>query len=298
MPEPLYFFLFSISFLTKPHTALITHQDHPPSTIISKLMNSKLFIIPTILIIFIATSQTCHGQIEEQYYNCTSNYTCGQVARNLSYPFWGGNRPQYCGHPAFELKCQDDEYPTLNIGNRDYRLLGVNQSSYRISIARLDLWESYCTKDLSDVALTSDSFQHNEMVRGLFIFYNCTRAFPNFTCNVDGRESGGFYEYQLSSMEEVIGLNSSCSQRIVVLVMRAALNELLSKTLTLQDVLKMGFEVQYDAENTDCSRCEGSGGICGYHSSRFEFICHCRDGPCGITCSNPGTNRIPFHRRF
>ena len=127
-----------------------------------------------------------------------------------------------------------------------------------------------------------------------------TRAFPNFTCNADGRESGGFYAAQLF-MEDVERSNSttiSCNQTILVTVMRAALNELLSKTLTLQEVLKLGFEVQYDAENTNCSRCEGSGGICGSDSSGFEFMCHCRDGPGGITCSNPGTNRIPFHRRF
>ena len=125
-----------------------------------------------------------------------------------------------------------------------------------------------------------------------------TRAFPNFTCNVDGRESGGFYANQ-SLVEEGERLNSmtiSCSQRIAVPVIEEALIKLLSKTLSLQEALKMGFEVQYDAENTDCSRCEGSGGICGSDSS--GFMCHCRDGPGDRTCSNPGTNRIPSHRRF
>ncbi|GFS32374.1 hypothetical protein Acr_00g0022370 [Actinidia rufa] len=272
--------------------------------ITSKFMNSKLLIIPRILIIFITTIQTCHGQFKEQYYDCVSSYTCGQVARNVSYPFWGGGRPHYCGHPAFELKCQDGDYPTLNIENRDFRVLGINPSSHRISIARLDLWESYCPEVLSNFTLTINLFQYNDMSRGLFIFYNCTpemtRAFPNFTCNADGRESGGFYAAQLL-MEDVERSNSttiSCSQTILVTVMRAALNELLSKTLTLQEVLKRGFEVQYDAENTACSRCEGSGGICGSDSSGVEFMCHCLDGPGGRTCSNPGTNRIPFHRRF
>ncbi|GFZ12227.1 hypothetical protein Acr_23g0006120 [Actinidia rufa] len=268
--------------------------------IISKFMNSKLFILPTILIIFITSIQTCHGQFEEQYYNCTSNYlyTCGQVAQNLTYPFWGGSRPQYCGHPAFELKCQDHDYPTFNIGNHEFRVLGINLSSYRISIARLDLWENYCTPDLSNITLSpSDLFRYNDMVRGLFIFYNCTpemtRAFPNFTCNVDGRESDGFYTDLLLLGQEVEGLDwpanaMSCSQMIAVPVMRVALNELLNKTLALQDALKWGFEVQYDAKTADCLRCEGSGGICGSDSTGIEFICHCRDGTRRGTCQNSG----------
>ncbi|KAJ4841500.1 hypothetical protein Tsubulata_033671 [Turnera subulata] len=39
--------------------------------------------------------------------------TVDRVVRNISYPFWGRNQSRHCGHPAFELTCQENQYPII-----------------------------------------------------------------------------------------------------------------------------------------------------------------------------------------
>ncbi|XP_058193719.1 LEAF RUST 10 DISEASE-RESISTANCE LOCUS RECEPTOR-LIKE PROTEIN KINASE-like 2.1 isoform X3 [Rhododendron vialii] len=249
----------------------------------------------TILLILISVAfPTCYSQEDGPYYNCVRNFNCGQTIRNVSYPFWGGDRPQYCGHPSFELMCQNNEYSTIEIDNRAFRVQKINQSNRTITLASSDLWESHCTRDLQNITLDDNVFTDGPINRDLLLFYNCTsgdgRTIPeNFTCKIGDVESHGFYADTtlFNELENTLYATISCNQSVEVQVFRETMTEILGKSLALEEGLRRGFDVVYDANiETSCARCEGSGVICGSNSS--QFACHCRDRTDPVTCQSPG----------
>ncbi|THG19857.1 hypothetical protein TEA_020953 [Camellia sinensis var. sinensis] len=223
----------------------------------------------------------------------------------MRYPFWGDGRPQYCGHPQFQLKCQNTEYPTVTINDRSFQVLGINQSSHVMTIARIDLWDSYCTQNLSNISLDGNFFWYSQAVRDLFMFYDCTQnnftrgLSNNFTCTnlgSDGGKSLGFYADESLLRALLLGNVTKfegvlCRVSVEVPVLRVALDELSSKSLSLQEALNQGFEVVYYAENAACLGCEESGGICGSDSSSLVFVCHCQDHTHPRNCRNDGASR-------
>ena len=67
-------------------------------------------MIVTITLIHFPTSFLADN---EPYLTCEAPFNCGNLV-NLSYPFWGSNRPNYCGHPSFQLDCGSN-VPQMNI---------------------------------------------------------------------------------------------------------------------------------------------------------------------------------------
>ena len=53
---------------------------------------------------------------DERFVDCSRPFDCGRI-KNISYPFWGGNRPEYCGIQGVELRCCDNEYLLLVLKN-------------------------------------------------------------------------------------------------------------------------------------------------------------------------------------
>ncbi|CAL5326926.1 unnamed protein product [Camellia sinensis] len=258
------------------------------------------------ILIFTAISKPCYGQVNQQYNVCNQTYSCGSNIHNMRYPFWGDGRPQYCGHPQFQLKCQNTEYPTVTINDRSFQVLGINQSSHVMTIARIDLWDSYCTQNLSNISLDGNFFWYSQAVRDLFMFYDCTQnnftrgLSNNFTCTnlgSDGGKSLGFYADESLLRALLLGNVTKfegvlCRVSVEVPVLRVALDELSSKSLSLQEALNQGFEVVYYAENAACLGCEESGGICGSDSSSLVFVCHCQDHTHPRNCRNDGYRKL------
>ncbi|KAI8528676.1 hypothetical protein RHMOL_Rhmol12G0166000 [Rhododendron molle] len=162
---------------------------HSPSSAAASAAATTAILLIVVSVAF----SPCYSQLEdEQYYTCVQNFSCGQTT--VSYPFWGDGRPPSCGHPSFGLTCRNNEYPTIKIDNRDFRVLRIDQSKTTMTLDSLDLWKGYCTQELHNITL--DDRQIN---RVLFLFYNCTLEgttieIPRtFLCEIGGVESHGFY---------------------------------------------------------------------------------------------------------
>ncbi|KAF7123150.1 hypothetical protein RHSIM_Rhsim12G0142500 [Rhododendron simsii] len=264
---------------------------HSPSSVTVITTTTKILLI-LVSVVF----SPCYSQLEEeQYYTCVHNFSCGQTIQNVSYPFWGGpDGRQTCGHPFFELKCQNNDYATIEIDKQAFRVLKINQSSRTITLVSSDLWESesHCTRALQNITLDDNLFAYGPINRGLLLSYNCTsgdgRSIPNnFTCEIGGIESVGFYADKtlFNELHNSLYATISCNQSVEVQIFRETMAEVLEKPWTLEDGLRRGFEVTYDAHiETACGRCEGSGGICG--SNLSEFACHCRDRTDPVTCQS------------
>ncbi|KAG5522588.1 hypothetical protein RHGRI_034671 [Rhododendron griersonianum] len=289
-----------LTILTKPY---LPHPPTSPSLDMhspSSVAAAAATTITAILLILVSVAfSPCYSQEDELYYTCVHNFnfSCGQAIQNVSYPFWGGDRHRLCGHPSFELKCRNNEYPTIEIDNRDFRVLRIDQSKNTMTLASLDLWESYCTQELHNITLDDKLFTYGQTNRVLFLFYNCTSEAttieipPTFPCEIGGVESHGIYADETLFNAFKNNLSTSCTKSVEVQVFRETLDKLLvpEKSLTLQEVLHGGFEVEYDVDKAGCARCEVSGGICG--SNLSEFACHCRDRTDPATCQNTGNGR-------
>ncbi|XP_059640717.1 LEAF RUST 10 DISEASE-RESISTANCE LOCUS RECEPTOR-LIKE PROTEIN KINASE-like 1.2 isoform X1 [Cornus florida] len=250
------------------------------------------------LLLFITTFSTSQSEDHEMFSECRNQtYNCGQNIKGIGYPYWGDGRPQYCGHPLFQLKCQNNDYPVIDIDDHTFRVLGINSSGYTITMARLDLWDNHCPQTLTNITLNTTFFGYPSTVRNLYIFYNCTSNFTidfvirnNFTCDFDGSsESNGFYADESFLRIQLNGsYGTSCEDGIEVSVLKTSLDGLWNGSVNLQKALNLGFEVIYNTDDFQCAACETSGGTCGFNLATREFVCFCHDQPHRRTCQDRG----------
>ncbi|XP_059639403.1 LEAF RUST 10 DISEASE-RESISTANCE LOCUS RECEPTOR-LIKE PROTEIN KINASE-like 2.1 isoform X1 [Cornus florida] len=250
------------------------------------------------LLLFITTFSTSQSEDHEMFSECRNQtYNCGQNIKGIGYPYWGDGRPQYCGHPLFQLKCQNNDYPVIDIDDHTFRVLGINSSGYTMTMARLDLWYNHCPQTLTNITLNTTFFGYPSTVRNLYLFYNCTSNFTidfvsrnNFTCDFDGSsESNGFYADESFLRIQLNGNDgTSCEDGIEVSVLKTSLDGLWNGSVNLQKALNLGFEVIYNTDDFQCAACETSGGTCGFNLATREFVCFCHDQPHRRTCQDRG----------
>ncbi|XP_044467752.1 LEAF RUST 10 DISEASE-RESISTANCE LOCUS RECEPTOR-LIKE PROTEIN KINASE-like 2.1 [Mangifera indica] len=110
-------------------------------------LSPSLCLFSTITIIFILVQvPTSVSTIDAKYENCSAPFPCATL-ENLEYPFWGGGRPEFCGHPVYELNCQG-EVAEITIMAKNYgeiyRVLEVNNVSWTLTVAIEDYWDNIC----------------------------------------------------------------------------------------------------------------------------------------------------------
>ncbi|THG16105.1 hypothetical protein TEA_018931 [Camellia sinensis var. sinensis] len=77
---------------------------------------------------------------------------------NISYPFWGGNRPDYCGHPNFGLDCQGD---ALRITIQSaYRVLAIDTTTRTLTVVREEFWNNTCPTQFQNTTLDTAHFTY------------------------------------------------------------------------------------------------------------------------------------------
>lgn len=126
------------------------------------------------------------------YHSCgNTTFDCGSVA-GIGYPFRGHGEPEYCGYPGLDLHCQDG-IATVYINNIKYRVLDIDQATQTMKIARKDILESVCPKDLVSTTLDNSLFEYASSVVNIDFVYNCstwfgliTSLFPIPSCNISG----------------------------------------------------------------------------------------------------------------
>ncbi|GLT61082.1 hypothetical protein SLA2020_338130 [Shorea laevis] len=74
-------------------------------------MDVHLSVSMIIFCFFLTILPPSYCDEDDRFAVCNRTYTCGSV--NISYPFWGGDRPEYCGHQGHKLSCTNHEYPVL-----------------------------------------------------------------------------------------------------------------------------------------------------------------------------------------
>ena len=244
-------------------------------------MNSHYLALSSLITLFffltILTPSYCTAV--ERFVECSIPFDCGRI-KNISYPFLGGDRPDYCGFPEFKLGCRDDEYPIIRFEELEFRVLNINQSHLIMTIARLDLLNGPCpsTPKFVNTTLDFNNFDyHTTTDQNLTLFYGCPFG-------VGGLDKANYFpcgglDYTTNyfvneSFERIPELLEKCHENIKVPILRTA-----NESVGLQNVLNQGFDVDYRNDQLiTCLGCKASGGFCGFNSSSHPFVCFCRDG--------------------
>ncbi|KAF7811287.1 LEAF RUST 10 DISEASE-RESISTANCE LOCUS RECEPTOR-LIKE PROTEIN KINASE-like 1.4 isoform X1 [Senna tora] len=257
----------------------------------------RLTISVSFLIITITLCQIprCFCSVGEKYYtDCSSSFDCGNL-KNLSYPFWGPNRPAYCGHPDFKLSCSG-EVAEITIMFESFRVLEVNNSDYSLRVVRTDFWNNACPTLIMNNTIYCTLFDYGSDSYNLTLFYDCPSSLPlslsdsdvpstQFNCSINGTEMIDYFMTgdMLESADEIMG---TCKSTVIVPILESHV-KVLEANLTVENlkaVIDNGFGLKWKANNSQCYDCQKSGGHCGYDLSSEGFTCFCRDGSFPSTC--------------
>ncbi|CAO2832266.1 unnamed protein product [Amaranthus hypochondriacus] len=114
-------------------------------TLISMLMTQL------IMISLIVVPSSLSKAENAKYTACSTLYSCGKI-KNISYPFWGGNRPEFYGVSELKLNCLTNaDYPTISVyknGDIGLSVVNINSSSQIISVSRQNLLERCYLQDI------------------------------------------------------------------------------------------------------------------------------------------------------
>ncbi|XP_041003273.1 LEAF RUST 10 DISEASE-RESISTANCE LOCUS RECEPTOR-LIKE PROTEIN KINASE-like 1.3 isoform X2 [Juglans microcarpa x Juglans regia] len=235
-----------------------------------------------------------HANDNEQYGNCTERFDCAS-AKDIGYPFWGSNRPAYCGYPGFELDCSGDD-PHINISFIKYRVLEVVEESRTLKVARADYWKMTCPPTIVNTTINFSIFSYPSSLVNLTLYYECSlpSSLPNlpnqldqmairFSCPING--SAGATNYYSNSIVDLLG---ACKYNVKVPVVTPAAPISLTEE-ALIEAIDGGFMLEWNASNSNCDGCQRSGGLCGFNTSTNVFACHCANGTFPFTCGSTTT---------
>ncbi|XP_020998761.1 LEAF RUST 10 DISEASE-RESISTANCE LOCUS RECEPTOR-LIKE PROTEIN KINASE-like 1.2 isoform X1 [Arachis duranensis] len=228
------------------------------------------------------------------YTDCAP-FTCGTF-KNISYPFWNSNQPDYCGHPRFKLDCQQDQV-TINIKSQKFDVIDIDQNSQSLKIARFDLYNDPCSRDNTNVSLDNDFFKFTSNDGNITLVYDCDppsywsdisfKYFGMFNCSIYGGDPSAAYLVLMENLGVIFDMGCK------FIIVPALVKDILSFN---NYALNNGFEVGWSGVNeTLCDSCKQSGGRCGHNASLNEFICFCRNNqqPYGGICSNSSLSQSP-----
>ncbi|XP_059451279.1 LEAF RUST 10 DISEASE-RESISTANCE LOCUS RECEPTOR-LIKE PROTEIN KINASE-like 2.7 [Corylus avellana] len=229
---------------------------------------------------------------DEQYLNCSKPFDCAGI-EGLSYPFWGSNRPSYCGHPAFELNCSDG-VPLIKITFMNYRVLQVENVSRTLQVAREDYWNTLCPATIVNTTINSTIFGYASTTVNLTLYYDCPTSSATipltdttqFDCSINGSDAKNYYTN--NTIANLIGSSfGSCAYNVKVPVLQSQPRS--GNLSALEEAIDGGFILGWNANNSLCDGCKATGGQCGHNTSTSEFACHCANGTFPSTCALTAT---------
>ncbi|KAH0705757.1 hypothetical protein KY285_012538 [Solanum tuberosum] len=261
-----------------------------------------------LLILVPCTIPSCYSYLfEGESVNCEGAYNCGNI-RGVNYPFWGGgSRSRLCGNDNLYLQCEDNQ-TTLSvpyffrnkIGYKpsEFHVLMINQSSFRMKTVHDNHWKNVCPESSSLYSLYKynttliNGLRYVRGTRFINIHYGCSpevlstvQVQSNISCFIIGTINTGVF-FTDEFVTNVLG----CSFSILVPLVSTAYNKLWDATITLQEAVNEGFEVDYSDALGGCLACQDSGGIC---ELSLEFRCRCGDTTHPSTC--PDNAKLPAY---
>ncbi|KAM5579575.1 LEAF RUST 10 DISEASE-RESISTANCE LOCUS RECEPTOR-LIKE PROTEIN KINASE-like 2.4 [Rosa sericea] len=233
-----------------------------------------------------------------EYGNCSQPISCGSVKSNISYPFWGENRAEYCGKSGYEVTCQANA-PMITMRNITFRILDMSNST--VKVARQDYWGTICPSTYEPTNLDLSLFTYSSGLLNVSFWYGC-----NATVTVTGNShvcnssvtATYLTQTRASNVADDPVTTGACQYKVLVPVFESATEALDNNATDIETAIDGGFEL--DVLNADtglCNDCLLSGGVCGQSTTGAnEFMCFCQTTSSTTTCtenSSPTPNSAP-----
>ncbi|KAG7589156.1 Protein kinase domain [Arabidopsis suecica] len=187
---------------------------------------------------------------------CESQFQCGNIT--AGFPFWGGNRPEVCGHPLLELRCLDN-ITSLTISDHLYHVLSINHTYNTLRIARTDFLQSICLSPFpfANATLPPEIFNILPSYKSVTL-YRCYPVLPDlarYGCPAIGSVSVS------NNLENPV----NCEARFVVNVPTSFVTKEIKLNITnLVSDIRNGFEVKLKIDENSCQECSSSHKYCGF----------------------------------
>lgn len=161
-----------------------------------------LFILIKILIFFCKT--------DARFKNCGNEFVCGSII-HMKYPFWGVNRPNYCGKLGYKIDCDNGTIPVIEVKSLNYRVLDVNYQLQTLMVARMDYWGEICPARLINTTIDFTCFNYTTDTRILTLGYDCPLSksqstFQEYSCTINGTKTNVTYAPSIPCNQSVFGL--------------------------------------------------------------------------------------------
>lgn len=249
----------------------MNHHPHP----------SSLFYLLTVFI----SIKLSPLFADQRYIDCRQMINCGDFT-NITYPFSGVNRPNHCGQPGLELECKDDVLE-ITIRSLKYRVLEINSQERTLTVARSDYWDTLCPTELRSTVLNFTLFDYGSGVKNITLYYGCSSLLASGlsvlaqqTCTINSTS------VNLFPLPTTVNTATDCRNTIILPVFESNAEALERSTMTLRNVLREGFSMEWRVGRERCDSCVSSGGACGYNSTTGELACICSDGVIATSCSS------------
>ncbi|KAG1334706.1 putative LEAF RUST 10 DISEASE-RESISTANCE LOCUS RECEPTOR-LIKE PROTEIN KINASE-like 2.4 [Cocos nucifera] len=185
-----------------------------------------------------------------------------------------GDRPDYCGHPGFNLTCDDDIKFMIQIDNTEYQVKGVNYSNSLLTIVNQVYVGQSCPKPDENTTMDHLLFEYSDSDQNLTVFLNCSSLIPNLHdigCLFDITKLSWYYWFDNYS------LPGACQSFVTLPMIQTVVELLMSGGISFDDALQEGFSVRWTVGSGWCRDCMDSGGFCGYDSDD-DRPCFCPNG--------------------
>ncbi|KAJ0037721.1 hypothetical protein Pint_22099 [Pistacia integerrima] len=241
-------------------------------------------------------SRIVSAKVDDFYKACSVRETCAD-GQTITFPFYiRGKQPPFCGYPGFELSCNSNGSPILNLHNIDYIIHEISYDNQFVRVSNAAVFEAnnanascinISRHRIQNVSLPEDRFALLSNQSELVLLYNCNSSLP-----------GELLRYRAGICE-----NKNKTAGTVLALVRSDPNlENASRECSgdpgggsgggvcrkrwfgfgIGEVIKRGFLLNWTASN--CSVCKESGGKCGFDASTYHFKCFCTDRPHAQQC--------------
>lgn len=252
-------------------------------------MKTTSFIFKFAVAVFFAAVPSCFSA-DQQYEECLAPLRCGPgptLLPNVSYPFWGVNKPNYCGQTEFQLSCKNNQNLTLDLENLSFRVISFDLEIQTITVAEESLFEGGCPDQTLNFTW-SNQFTLTPTVDIIDLFTcqasQMVDSLSSFTCR---RTNGDMVTYHAFTTPQTAA--RGCLKFAEVPLLRSVKDDLMRSRLTLGEALVKGFDLRYNIrDDKSCRDCSISGGVCGSKLVSNSFQCLCSDRPYNSTCHEEG----------
>ncbi|KAJ4974336.1 hypothetical protein NE237_007510 [Protea cynaroides] len=248
------------------------------------LINTAFFFLLLTAVIQEAKS------VDPKFEHCEPR-SCGH-GPNISYPFWiPVFQNQYCGYPGYEVSCLNEE-PALLISNESYLITDIFYANHSLPVVSAKAESNNCPVPLHNLTLQDTPYQFSSTPSNLFFFYNCsisvksiTGSFQTIDCgtSINGNYSFAYFEGSGTTLSHSRNI---CQSKVTAPVDTNGMNNSELQEISNSALLKRGFLLKWTG-NRNCSKCEASGGRCGFNNE--EFWCFCPNGSHGVSCTSLGS---------